>query len=167
HGLRHPGRGARPRVPAPRVLRRPRRGGGGGGAVRALPPPRGHDRPRRRQAEPVTGQPRPRARPPRARGGAVGHPAGAGRRALREEARTRAGNWRRAVDRGAGADATAAVADLRARLADDLDTPGALAVVDSWADAPLAGDESDPGAGEAVATAVDALLGVWLGDERG
>ncbi|HJC28812.1 MAG TPA: cysteine--1-D-myo-inosityl 2-amino-2-deoxy-alpha-D-glucopyranoside ligase [Candidatus Dietzia intestinipullorum] len=87
--------------------------------------------------------------------------------AVLDEARTRAGNWRRAVDRGAGADATAAVADLRARLADDLDTPGALAVVDSWADATLAGDESDPGAGEAVATAVDALLGVWLGDERG
>jgi len=87
--------------------------------------------------------------------------------AVLDEARTRAGNWRRAVDRGAGADATAAVADLRARLADDLDTSGALAVVDSWADATLAGDESDPGAGEAVATAVDALLGVWLGDERG
>jgi L-cysteine:1D-myo-inositol 2-amino-2-deoxy-alpha-D-glucopyranoside ligase len=62
---------------------------------------------------------------------------------------------------------------LRERLADDLDSPGAIAVVDAWAAATLAGEglagEGPAGEGEAedgapgmVADAVDALLGVLL-----
>ncbi|SDP35547.1 L-cysteine:1D-myo-inositol 2-amino-2-deoxy-alpha-D-glucopyranoside ligase [Nakamurella panacisegetis] len=54
-----------------------------------------------------------------------------------------------------GAPATTVVADLRAALADDLDTPAALAALDVWA-----ADGSLDGA--LVATAVDALLGVDL-----
>ena len=81
---------------------------------------------------------------------------------LLDEARTRYETWARAAARGAGADSTAAVADLRRHLADDLDTPGALRVLDAWAQETLAGDRSDPKAGPAIATAVDALLGVRL-----
>jgi L-cysteine:1D-myo-inositol 2-amino-2-deoxy-alpha-D-glucopyranoside ligase len=49
---------------------------------------------------------------------------------------------------------------VRERLADDLDAPGALAVVDAWAGAVLAGRGSL--APELVRGAVDALLGVAL-----
>ncbi|HJX43790.1 MAG TPA: cysteine--1-D-myo-inosityl 2-amino-2-deoxy-alpha-D-glucopyranoside ligase, partial [Geodermatophilus sp.] len=60
------------------------------------------------------------------------------------------------------------LAGLRERLADDLDTPGAIAVVDAWAAATLGGDgdtgdgDTEDGASCIVADAVDALLGVLL-----
>ena len=79
---------------------------------------------------------------------------------LLERARTRYGLWCRAIARGVGADAAPVIAELRERLADDLDTPGALAVVDAWASATLDGDDSDPSAGAGIATALDALLGI-------
>jgi L-cysteine:1D-myo-inositol 2-amino-2-deoxy-alpha-D-glucopyranoside ligase len=62
--------------------------------------------------------------------------------------------WRRAADRtgGSGADV---VDGLRAALADDLDTPAALELLDAWAaDGTVGGAE--------VAAAVDALLGIPL-----
>ncbi|WP_203900134.1 cysteine--1-D-myo-inosityl 2-amino-2-deoxy-alpha-D-glucopyranoside ligase [Virgisporangium aliadipatigenens] len=69
----------------------------------------------------------------------------------------RLSRWRDAVS---GAAPAFPVERLRARLADDLDTPGALAVVDEWAEAALSGENGD---GSAVArTAIDALLGVKL-----
>ena len=55
-----------------------------------------------------------------------------------------------------------ALAGVRTRLGDDLDTPGALALVDAWADATLAGSGEDTAAPALVATAVDALLGIRL-----
>ena len=56
--------------------------------------------------------------------------------------------------------AEALLAAMRERMADDLDAPGALAVVDRWADAVLAGS---PALGASlVRDAVDALLGVAL-----
>ena len=62
--------------------------------------------------------------------------------------------WGAAADRR-GEDPGSVIADLRERLADDLDTPGAVAVLDRWAaDRTLAG--------AAVAEAVDALLGIDL-----
>jgi L-cysteine:1D-myo-inositol 2-amino-2-deoxy-alpha-D-glucopyranoside ligase len=70
--------------------------------------------------------------------------------------------WRSAVVAPSGPDGAALVAGLRARLSDDLDTPGALALVDGWAQAALRGDGGDPGAPGLVRTAVDALLGVRL-----
>ena len=56
---------------------------------------------------------------------------------------------------------------IRRRLSDDLDAPGALAVVDSWAEMMLAGSAADPvarlaGSTRLVRDAVDALLGVAL-----
>lgn len=77
-------------------------------------------------------------------------------------ARERLSGWRAAAARDTGPDAAALVARLRAHLADDLDTPGALAAVDAWAAAAGAGQGSDPAAPRRVRTAVDALLGVAL-----
>jgi len=63
-------------------------------------------------------------------------------------------SWRGAARRS-GRQADHVVARLRAALADDLDTPAAVAVIDGWA-----GDDSLAGA--SVAAAVDALLGISL-----
>ncbi|AVM00800.1 cysteine--1-D-myo-inosityl 2-amino-2-deoxy-alpha-D-glucopyranoside ligase [Gordonia iterans] len=70
--------------------------------------------------------------------------------------------WRRAVSAEAGPDAVATIARVRAHLADDLDTPKALAAVDGWAGDALDGIGRDTGAPAAIADAVDALLGVDL-----
>ena len=82
---------------------------------------------------------------------------------LLADAERRLGTWRRAVARDAGAPAAHVLQGLRERLADDLDSPGAIALVDSWAAATLAGgadqEEESP---RIVSDAVDALLGVAL-----
>ena len=70
--------------------------------------------------------------------------------------------WREAAHAKAGPSGTDLLAGLRATLSDDLDTPTALALVDAWADATLAGEGTDPEAPALVAAAVDALLGVAL-----
>jgi L-cysteine:1D-myo-inositol 2-amino-2-deoxy-alpha-D-glucopyranoside ligase len=49
---------------------------------------------------------------------------------------------------------------VRERLADDLDAPAALTVIDAWADAVLAGPE--PADGSLVRETIDALLGIAL-----
>jgi L-cysteine:1D-myo-inositol 2-amino-2-deoxy-alpha-D-glucopyranoside ligase len=60
---------------------------------------------------------------------------------------------------------------IRERMAEDLDTPGALAVVDAWADAMLAEEHeadfdqhepTDVDSAGLVSDVVDALLGVRL-----
>ena len=78
--------------------------------------------------------------------------------ALLAEAEARLARWRTAVARPAAPAAEPLVAELREHLADDLATPAMLAAVDAWA--ATSGD--DAGAGAAVRTAVDALLGVAL-----
>jgi len=52
------------------------------------------------------------------------------------------------------------VAALRERIADDLDSPGAIAVVDDWV-AGAAGGQA-PGSAPLIRAAVDALLGIAL-----
>jgi L-cysteine:1D-myo-inositol 2-amino-2-deoxy-alpha-D-glucopyranoside ligase len=94
----------------------------------------------------------------------------------------RLARWRRAVALAAADPAGSSVrgetvpevgqllAAVRDRMADDLDAPGALAVVDRWADAVLAGGVladtvptgSDAPAASLVRDMVDALLGVAL-----
>jgi L-cysteine:1D-myo-inositol 2-amino-2-deoxy-alpha-D-glucopyranoside ligase len=75
----------------------------------------------------------------------------------------RLARWREATaGGGTGPSGAAVLAGVRERLADDLDTPGALAVVDAWADATLAGEGDDPGSVALVRATVDALLGVRL-----
>jgi L-cysteine:1D-myo-inositol 2-amino-2-deoxy-alpha-D-glucopyranoside ligase len=101
--------------------------------------------------------------------------------AVLAEAQARLGRWRAAVARTVHAGGTAlagglvpsgasavpaadaVLARVRERLADDLDAPGAVAAVDAWADAVLAG----PGGARAedaalIRDTVDALLGVAL-----
>lgn len=85
--------------------------------------------------------------------------------ALLREAQERLGTWRRAVAQGTGAPAGPVLHGLRERLSDDLDSPGALAVVDAWAAATLSGSgEQEELAPAIVCDAVDALLGVALQD---
>jgi L-cysteine:1D-myo-inositol 2-amino-2-deoxy-alpha-D-glucopyranoside ligase len=52
------------------------------------------------------------------------------------------------------------LAAMRERMADDLDAPGAIAVVDEWAVAAASG--ASDGSGGLVRRAVDALLGIAL-----
>ncbi|RKR92566.1 L-cysteine:1D-myo-inositol 2-amino-2-deoxy-alpha-D-glucopyranoside ligase [Micromonospora pisi] len=77
-------------------------------------------------------------------------------------AQQRLARWREAAAYAAGPSGGELLADVRTRLADDLDTPGALAVLDAWADATLAGDNTDPAAPALFADTVDALLGIRL-----
>jgi L-cysteine:1D-myo-inositol 2-amino-2-deoxy-alpha-D-glucopyranoside ligase len=81
---------------------------------------------------------------------------------LRKQGEQRLARWRAAVAAPAGPAGESLLAGVRARLAADLDTPGALALVDGWAEAALAGGGPDPAAPGLVRTAVDALLGVRL-----
>ena len=74
----------------------------------------------------------------------------------------RLARWRRAVAGGKGPDATPVIERIRVHLADDLDTPKALDAVDGWCRDVEQGIGGDTAAPEALATAVDALLGVSL-----
>jgi L-cysteine:1D-myo-inositol 2-amino-2-deoxy-alpha-D-glucopyranoside ligase len=74
----------------------------------------------------------------------------------------RLARWREAAAAGHGPDGLGVLAAVRERLADDLDTPGALAAIDMWVDAVLAGEGTDPDAPALVAAAADALLGVTI-----
>jgi L-cysteine:1D-myo-inositol 2-amino-2-deoxy-alpha-D-glucopyranoside ligase len=95
--------------------------------------------------------------------------------AVLAEAQARLSRWRAAVagtapGGGVVADgaspvpaASEVLAAVRMRLADDLDAPGAVAAVDAWADAVLAGPGgAGPEDAALVRDTVDALLGVAL-----
>lgn len=83
-------------------------------------------------------------------------------------ARTRLETWRKALSGNGGPAAEQTVEQVRARVCDDLDTPGALAAVDAWAATALAAEPAsgagwtDLGAPGLLARAIDALLGVRL-----
>ncbi|MGR6320372.1 cysteine--1-D-myo-inosityl 2-amino-2-deoxy-alpha-D-glucopyranoside ligase [Micromonospora soli] len=77
-------------------------------------------------------------------------------------AQERLARWRRAAAVPAGPSGPAFLAAVRALLADDLDTPGALAVADDWAARALAGVADDAAAPGLFADTVDALLGIRL-----
>jgi L-cysteine:1D-myo-inositol 2-amino-2-deoxy-alpha-D-glucopyranoside ligase len=81
---------------------------------------------------------------------------------LLDEATARLARWREAVGLPAGPDAADTVARLRQHLADDLDTPRALAAVDAWAADALTRRGRDEAAPRLVGAAVDALLGIAL-----
>ena len=70
--------------------------------------------------------------------------------------------WRAGVDRASGPPGPALVAGVRAALAQDLDTVGAMALVDAW----CASDGDDTTAPALVAAAVDRLLGVEFSTDR-
>ncbi|KZM72737.1 cysteine--1-D-myo-inosityl 2-amino-2-deoxy-alpha-D-glucopyranoside ligase [Nocardia terpenica] len=79
-----------------------------------------------------------------------------------EQARARLERWRSATRLASGPDAEDTVARLRQHLADDLDTPKALAAVDSWARQAVEYGGPDASAPGLIADAVDALLGIEL-----
>jgi L-cysteine:1D-myo-inositol 2-amino-2-deoxy-alpha-D-glucopyranoside ligase len=74
----------------------------------------------------------------------------------------RLARWRDAVSRPDGPPVRDLVDAVRARLTDDLDAPGALALVDRWVEAQQAAGGADEGAPGVVSRTVDALLGVAL-----
>ena len=76
-------------------------------------------------------------------------------------AERRLARWRAAVARGSAPPAGPVLARVRDRLADDLDTAGAIAAVDQWVADHGAG-EADPDAPALIADTVDALLGIRL-----
>ena len=78
------------------------------------------------------------------------------------EAQARLHRWRQAARLPAGPDVTDLLSRLRRYLADDLDTPKALAAVDGWVDDAAEFSGHDGEAPGRLATAVDALLGVSL-----
>jgi len=81
---------------------------------------------------------------------------------LLAEAEARLDRWRSAAGRSAGPDATGVLDAVRRRLADDLDTPAALGVVDRWATEALTRGGRDAGAPGLVRDLADALLGVRM-----
>ncbi len=74
----------------------------------------------------------------------------------------RLSRWRAGAAAARGPSGEALLAGVRDRLADDLDTPGVLSIVDGWADAALNGEGGDRAAPALMASTVDALLGVRL-----
>jgi L-cysteine:1D-myo-inositol 2-amino-2-deoxy-alpha-D-glucopyranoside ligase len=81
---------------------------------------------------------------------------------LQRDAEARLATWREAVRLAAGPAAEDTVARLRTHLADDLDTPRALAAVDAWVREAATRQGRDTQAPELMRVAVDALLGVAL-----
>lgn len=82
--------------------------------------------------------------------------------AVLADAQGRLARWRHAVALSAAPSARDVVARVRRYLADDLDTPNALAALDNWVTDALAYGGHDAAAGAQVRDAVDALLGVQL-----
>ncbi len=76
------------------------------------------------------------------------------------DAQRRLDAWRAAVPTASVPDATALLAAIRDRLADDLDSPGALRAVDAWADGRTVGEPGE--GGPLLADALDACLGIRL-----
>ncbi len=81
---------------------------------------------------------------------------------LLARARSRLATWREAVALDAAPGADDLVLSLRTHLADDLDTPAAMAAVDAWAGHALERRGTDADAPARVRAALDALLGVAL-----
>ncbi|MEO6500868.1 MAG: cysteine--1-D-myo-inosityl 2-amino-2-deoxy-alpha-D-glucopyranoside ligase [Jatrophihabitantaceae bacterium] len=79
-------------------------------------------------------------------------------------AERRLADWRQACSAAAGPDALPTLERVRDRLADDLDTSGAITALDRWARLTLeqTASAADPAAPALVARTVDALLGVKL-----
>jgi L-cysteine:1D-myo-inositol 2-amino-2-deoxy-alpha-D-glucopyranoside ligase len=81
---------------------------------------------------------------------------------LLDEAQARLARWREAVVLPSGPDAADVIARVRRHLADDLDTPKALAALDGWATDALEYGGGNTDAPRLVGACVDALLGVQL-----
>lgn len=81
---------------------------------------------------------------------------------LLDEATERLTRWRQRVSSATLAEATAVITRIRARLANDLDSPSALVVLDEFA-AQAPSDDGSQGSGEKLLLdALDALLGLKI-----
>ena len=78
------------------------------------------------------------------------------------DAQTRLGTWRAGLSGNGGPSADSTIARIRECLADDLDAPGALDVVDDWVRESLERGGTELGAPGLVGRALDALLGIRL-----
>ncbi len=81
---------------------------------------------------------------------------------LLESAQARLDRWREALSVNLGAESSTTLAAVRAAVADDLDTPAALAAVDAWAERTLAGEWTTRAAPGPLARLLDALLGIRI-----
>lgn len=79
-----------------------------------------------------------------------------------ETAQRRLAVWQDAVRNLSAMDPTGTIERVRRALRDDLDTPTALAEIDTWAGASLAIESDDVTAPKAMTEAIDALLGIDL-----
>jgi L-cysteine:1D-myo-inositol 2-amino-2-deoxy-alpha-D-glucopyranoside ligase len=79
-----------------------------------------------------------------------------------ERAEQRLEAWRAAMSVNTGPSADTTLQRVRELLADDLDTPGAIAAVDRWAQECLTHGGDDAAAPGIVARTLDALLGIRL-----
>jgi L-cysteine:1D-myo-inositol 2-amino-2-deoxy-alpha-D-glucopyranoside ligase len=79
-----------------------------------------------------------------------------------ESATASYGSLQSAAARPAGAPTVDVVSGVLDALADDLDAPRARALLEQWAAATTRGDESEPGAGDAIRAVADAALGIAL-----
>jgi len=70
--------------------------------------------------------------------------------------------WRMATLLPSGPSGDELLGRVRERLADDLDTPGALDALDAWAEAAVSGDGADADAPGLMCRIADALLGIKL-----
>ena len=77
-------------------------------------------------------------------------------------AHVRLAAWRQAVSWPTGPPAAAVLAEVRARLANDLDAPAALRAIDRWVTEQRVRGGADTGAPGVVSRLSDALLGVAL-----
>jgi L-cysteine:1D-myo-inositol 2-amino-2-deoxy-alpha-D-glucopyranoside ligase len=79
-----------------------------------------------------------------------------------EESVALLGRIRRAAGAERGAGTLPLVTGVLSAMAEDLDAPRAVELVARWADATLAGDDTEPGAGATVHALLDAALGLAL-----
>jgi L-cysteine:1D-myo-inositol 2-amino-2-deoxy-alpha-D-glucopyranoside ligase len=79
---------------------------------------------------------------------------------LLERAQQRLDTWRAALSVNTAPDSDDVVETIRTRVADDLDTPGALVAVDAWATLTLNRGGNNGTSAGVLARALDAILGV-------
>lgn len=81
---------------------------------------------------------------------------------LLAKSQTRLARWRTALSRMGGASATQAVEQIRQALAEDLNSPKAIEVVDKWTEETLSRDWPENGELGYMSRALDAILGLAL-----
>lgn len=81
---------------------------------------------------------------------------------LLKAAEVRLARWRAAAAEPSGADGVDLLTGVRQRLTNDLDTPAAVALIDTWAEDTLARLGHDTAAPALMASTVDNLLGIRL-----